>query len=421
MENEKMAKMAKIRWGWVVLSFIFGLWPVGVALIILKVLGEQAEEDLKRERVQRARRNAWSTETSSDTSFGQTFQDIKTRPVQEKKADGATQWAGSAYRSAKKKKANAYHGEFDAYYAKNERMNLLNPKKGKGLQIFGGILLALAAFSGTMFLLDGLVEGHLLVRLMGMVSTGFVFGLPGLAMLVAGTNKRKRNARCRNHLAMIGNRKTVSLDEMDMASPGNFKTVCKDLEWMLGQGFFPGAYLDIGRRVFTYPSEQTSQQTARPRATTDSKGRKVYREEKQIRDLDAQIADAYVSQRIQRLAQLTHQIFAYVEENPAKEHKIRQFRNHYLPKTIGILEAYARMERQNVAGANIRGAMDDVEQIMDKLVAGFEKQLDALFASEAMDVSTDINVLENLMNLEGLGDLDPFGSTQKDWQGQTKA
>ena len=48
MENEKMAKMAKIRWGWVVLSFIFGLWPVGVALIILKVLGEQAEEDRRK-------------------------------------------------------------------------------------------------------------------------------------------------------------------------------------------------------------------------------------------------------------------------------------------------------------------------------------------------------------------------------------
>jgi hypothetical protein len=27
-----------------------------------------------------------------------------------------------------------------------------------------------------------------------------------------------------------------------------------------------------------------------------------------------------------------------------------------------------------------------------------------------MDVTTDINVLESMMNMEGLGDLDPFGS-----------
>lgn len=419
MENEKMAKMAKIRWGWVVLSFIFGLWPVGVALIILKILGDQAEEELKKTRTQQAKRTAWTADSVSNTNMDQTFQDVKTRPVQEKNADSATQWSGSTYRSTRKKMV-ATQGEADAYYAKNECLRLLNPKRGKGLQIFGGILLALACFSGTMFLLDGLVEGHLLVRLMGMVSTGFVFGLPGLAMLVAGTNKRKRNTRCRNHFAMIGNRRTVSLDEMDLASPGNYKTVCKDLEWMLGQGFFPGAYLDMGRRVLTYPGEQAAQQVPRSNATIDGKGRKVYPEEKRIRDLDAQIVDGYVSQRIQRLARLTHQIFAYVEENPEKELKIRQFRNHYLPKTIGILEAYARMERQNVSGANIRGAMEDVEQIMDKLVAGFEKQLDALFDSEAMDVTTDINVLENLMNLEGLGDLDPFGATTQAYQDQAR-
>ena len=411
--------MAKIRWGWVVLSFIFGLWPVGVVLIILKILGDQAEDELKRIRVQQAKRTAWTADTISDTNLDQTFQDVKTRPVKEKNADGATQWSGSTYRSRRKKMA-ATQGGSDVYYAKNECLRLLNPKRGKGLQILGGILLALACFSGTMFLLDGLVEGHLLVRLMGMVSTGFVFGLPGLAMLVAGTNKRKRNARCRNHLAMISTRRTVSLDELDLASPGNYKTVCKDLEWMLGQGFFPGAYLDMGRRVLTYPGEQVAQQAMRSHATIDGKGRKVYQEEKRIRDLDAQIEDGYVSQRIQRLARLTHQIFTYVEENPEKEPKIRQFRNHYLPKTIGILEAYARMERQNVSGTNIRGAMEDVEQIMDKLVAGFEKQLDALFDSEAMDVTTDINVLENLMNLEGLGDLDPFGATTQAYQNHTR-
>ncbi len=421
MDNKKMAKMAKISWRWVAVSFIFGAWPIGVALVVLRLMGEQAEEELKKERIHRARKNLWETAETMDTTI---YQDVEVRSVKEKKSDGTTQWQGSTYRSSSKKtstvpgggktqKKSGYSPEFDAYYIKSTLAKLLNPKKGKGLQIAGGILLALACFSGTMNMLDSLSYGGFLDGLMGTVAIGFTLGLPGLAMLVAGTNKRKRNARCRNHLAMIGNRRTVSLDEMDAASPGNFKTVCKDLEWMLGQGFFPGAYLDMGRRVFTYPGEQVPVQEEKakaPRATRDAKGRKVYPEEQTIRQLDDQIQDAYVSQRIQRLAQLTHQILAYVEENPAKEQKIRQFRNHYLPKTISILEAYARMEQQNVSGANIRGAMADVEQIMDKLVTGFEKQLDALFDSEAMDVTTDINVLENMMNMEGLGDLDPFGS-----------
>ena len=50
-----------------------------------------------------------------------------------------------------------------------------------------------------------------------------------------------------------------------------------------------------------------------------------------------------------------------------------------------------------VEGGNISSAMKDVEDIMDKLVLGFEKQLDALFDSEALDVTTDVSVLENMM------------------------
>ena len=84
-------------------------------------------------------------------------------------------------------------------------------------------------------------------------------------------------------------------------------------------------------------------------------------------------------------------------------------------KTIKILESYARMERAGVEnGGNISSAMKDVEDIMDKLVTGFEKQLDALFDSEAMDVTSEVSVLENMMNLEGLSDLDPFGTLRQD-------
>lgn len=425
MDNRKMAKMAKIKWGWVAISFIFGAWPIGVALILLKIMGEQAEEDLKRERVRKSQKNLWETTGNARSdAFGRTqpYQDVEARPVQEKKTANTTQWQGSTYRSggtaanAKKtaKKKSGYSPEFDAYYLKSELTNLLSPKKGKGMQIAGGIILALACLGGTMSMLENFSYGWFMDGLMEMVAIGFTLGLPGLALLVTGGNKRKRNARCRNHLAMIGNRRTVSLDELDAASPGNFKTVCKDLEWMLGQGFFPGAYLDMGRRVFTYGGEPASEPVKaaeKPiKATVNASGDREYPEERTIRQLDERIEDAYVSERIQRLAQLTHQIFAYVEQNPEKEQKIRQFRNHYLPKTIKILEAYARMEQQNVSGANISAAMQDVEKIMDKLVAGFEKQLDALFDSEAMDVTTDINVLENMMNMEGLGDLDPFGS-----------
>ena len=41
---------------------------------------------------------------------------------------------------------------------------------------------------------------------------------------------------------------------------------------------------------------------------------------------------------------------------------------------------------------------------METIVQAFEKQLDSLFGAEALDISTDITVLDNMMAREGLVD-----------------
>ena len=60
------------------------------------------------------------------------------------------------------------------------------------------------------------------------------------------------------------------------------------------------------------------------------------------------------------------------------------------------------MGAQGVSGGNIGATMERVENIMGTIVTAFEKQLDALFGAEALDISTDITVLENMMAREGL-------------------
>ena len=78
--------------------------------------------------------------------------------------------------------------------------------------------------------------------------------------------------------------------------------------------------------------------------------------------------------------------------------------SYYLPTTLKLLNAYDRMSGQGVAGENIGGTMQRVEQMMDTIVQAFEKQLDSLFGAEALDISTDITVLDNMMAREGLVD-----------------
>ena len=75
--------------------------------------------------------------------------------------------------------------------------------------------------------------------------------------------------------------------------------------------------------------------------------------------------------------------------------------SYYLPTTLKLLNAYDRMDATGVAGDNISSTKQRVETMMDTLVQAYDKQLDALFGDEAMDISTDITVMENLLRQQG--------------------
>ena len=112
----------------------------------------------------------------------------------------------------------------------------------------------------------------------------------------------------------------------------------------------------------------------------------------EMKRLNTSIKDEKISADIDRLEDLSAKIFAQVKSDPSKLPQIRKFMDYYLPTTLKLLNAYDRMGAQGV------------ESMMSTIVAAFEKQLDMLFGSEAMDISTDITVLENMMKREGLSE-----------------
>ena len=126
----------------------------------------------------------------------------------------------------------------------------------------------------------------------------------------------------------------------------------------------------------------------------------------EMKRLNDSIKDAKISADIDRLEDLSAKIFAQVKADPKKLPQIRKFMDYYLPTTLKLLNAYDRMGAQGVNGENIDNTMQRVESMMGTIVTAFEKQLDMLFGSEAMDISTDITVLENMMKREGLSEDD---------------
>ena len=124
----------------------------------------------------------------------------------------------------------------------------------------------------------------------------------------------------------------------------------------------------------------------------------------EMKRLDDNIADEGISADIVRLEQVSAKIFDEVKRDPKKLPRIRKFMDYYLPTTLKLLNAYDRMSGTGVSGENIDATLSKVEGMMRTIVAAFEKQLDSLYGAEALDISTDITVLENMMAREGLTD-----------------
>ena len=122
----------------------------------------------------------------------------------------------------------------------------------------------------------------------------------------------------------------------------------------------------------------------------------------EMKRLDDNIADPGISADIVRLEQVSQKIFEEVKADPKKLPKVRRFMDYYLPTTLKLLNSYDRMSAAGVSGENIDTTLAKVEGMMRTIVAAFEKQLDSLYGAEALDISTDITVLETMMAREGL-------------------
>ena len=271
--------------------------------------------------------------------------------------------------------------------------------KGKGMMVWGAILAILGGFISFVEFFDTVGIGFFYM----LRSIGFPLGLlgAGLVLLVCGTQRNKKAKRFRKYLALIGKRESISIGSLAQAMPVSYHTACDDIQEMLDEGYIPTGYLDMasGRLILSDEGleepEPKEEETPAPPEDDDA----ILREIRQVNDA---IEDPVMSEKIDRIGEITGKILDYQRKNPNKDSQLRSFLNYYLPTTLKILKAYAQMEAQGIEGENISAAKERIEGMMDKVVEGFEKQLDKLFQDDAMDITTDVEVLERLLDKDGL-------------------
>lgn len=179
--------------------------------------------------------------------------------------------------------------------------------------------------------------------------------------------------------------------------------------YFLGKILFPDRGYEIPDEEKASPQpEPQAQAKQEPKSTGNPEIDKLIAEREralsEMRRLNDTIEDEVISARIDHLEDVTAKIINTVVAKPSKLPQLRRFLNYYLPTTLKLLNAYDRMDAAGVSGSNIDGTKAKIEDIMGTICTAFDKQLDALYGEEALDISTDIAVLENLLAQEGLGD-----------------
>ena len=122
----------------------------------------------------------------------------------------------------------------------------------------------------------------------------------------------------------------------------------------------------------------------------------------QLHALNEALPDPTLSAAMARMEQAGRGMVEVVEQSPAKAKTARRFANYYLPDAVKVLGQYAALARQGVRGENAAAVKAEVEQNAAQIATAFEHQLDALYAAESMDLSADLEVLQNLMKGQGL-------------------
>ena len=360
--------------GWILIAalFAFGLWPIGLIALISKLSDKPKKVS--------SSRGGMRTSTSPNAN-------VSSRSKVEK----------SVVKTAKQM----------------NRAPKTSDKTSRILSIVGAAITCIFGISLVTMLGEVIAYGwysYMMEELFPMC--GFFAG--GVAMLVAGQRMKHRSARVARYLAVMGKRSHIAVDELCAVTGKSRKKVEGDLEFMVEKGLLgAGAYLDKGRGMFflnanafaDYANETAKKENVTPKEANEGYAGAL----RAIRSANDRIADPVLSEKIDHLETVAGKIFREVEQHPEKQQQAATFLNYYLPTTLKLLDSYAKFEEAGIEGENLSRAQERIEETMDALIKGFDKQLDDLYRNEAMDIDSDIRVMENMLRRDTASVEDDFG------------
>lgn len=123
-----------------------------------------------------------------------------------------------------------------------------------------------------------------------------------------------------------------------------------------------------------------------------------------IREENIVITDETLSAQMNTLSDKCMQIFRTVSAEPSKAPQVRKFMSYYLPTTLKVLANYRTMQERGVSYYEMNQARESAVRCMDMVLTACQKQIDALHKENMLDISTDIDVMEQMLKRDGYVD-----------------
>ena len=288
-------------------------------------------------------------------------------------------------------------------------------------KIIGGTVLSGGSFliAGAAVMLGAMFPSLIIVP-MGVGLLGFC---GGISLILRGTGDMNMVKRFDAYKKALGDKTQCGLDRLAASVGRDVKFVRKEIPKMIQLGWFRQGHLDQEKTMLitsheTYQNFEASRlEFEQRRREAEQEARKNPRDARlqevldkgnafvsQIRKCNDDIPGVEISAKMDRMEETVRRIFRRAETNPEIIPDLKKLMDYYLPMTVKLLTAYADMDAQPIQGETIQASKREIEETLDTLNLAFEKLLDDLFRDTALDVSSDITVLQTLLAQEGLTD-----------------
>lgn len=272
--------------------------------------------------------------------------------------------------------------------------------------------------------------------MVGTIFAGACF-IGSAILLKVGIAQKGLLDRAIRYAQACGNNMYGQVSSLASATGVKAKKVKKDLKKILKKGFYPEGYIDdemttlmLSDSVYKqYVQTKNYSLHSMAQATANDLGakeenipdalKKLSAEQRaelkemseagkkyinRLHELNAIIPGEIITNKLNISESILREIFNRLEEHPDQMDRMHKLMEYYLPTMIKLVEAYHEYDQVSSPGAEIKEAMEEIENTLDTINEAFTQLLNNLFQDSVWDVTTDAQVLKTMLKQEGLTD-----------------